>query len=129
MVQFTMPPIKATQSQAPPQKSTFIKPRKHHVASNDKATIVHHLLKQSQPTKKKHKHEHFSTPKTHCIHLWSLGSGQSLPLASQGRDRHESRKILGFCKNCQEILVRMGALPPTPPETIGESSVHARETL
>ena len=48
MVQFTIPPIKATQSQAPPRKSTFSTPCEHHVVSNDKATIVHHLLKQSQ---------------------------------------------------------------------------------
>jgi hypothetical protein len=43
-LQFTMPPpIKATtQSQAPERQSTFTKPREqHHVASNDKAKIVH----------------------------------------------------------------------------------------
>jgi hypothetical protein len=65
-LQFTMPPpIKATtQSQAPPRQATFTKPREqhHHVASTDKATIVHHLLKQSQPTTRNMNTTSTSTP-------------------------------------------------------------------
>ena len=108
MVQFTMPPIKAMQSQAPPRKSTFIKPRKHHVASNDKATIVHHLLKQSQPTKKNTNTSTSAHPKRIAFIYGALAQGNPYHWLLKAAIATSHARYLGSAKTAKRFSFAWG---------------------
>ena len=75
MVHFNTPPIKAAQLQSPPRESTFTKPREHHAASNDKATILQHLLKQSPPTTRNTNTSNSTHPKRIAFIYGALAQG------------------------------------------------------